>query len=159
MPTGQHLGRSDMKDLRVYVAAAVTLILSGGGLATAASAETATAGSPARMAVARTAVASPADSSAPSSNNGCTSYYKWNVNLVPPPDSEAEWTSNPCNQRLQIRVWCSATGWSYSGKVQAVGLWDRAGCGFAESLTGAYIHFSYDNGATWTAYKKYWPTS
>ncbi len=147
-----------MKRLRVYVAAAVTVMLSGGALVTSASAEAATVGSSARTAVTRTA-ASPADSSAPISNNGCTSYYKTSTNLVPPPDSKAEWTSNSCGYRLQIRVWCASTlgggGWSYSGKVKAVNLWDEADCALVDALTGAYIHFSYDNGATWGSYKKY----
>ena len=146
-----------MKHLRVYVAAAVTVMLSGGALVTSASAE-ATVGSSARTAVTRTA-ASPADSSAPISNNGCTSYYKTSTNLIPPPDSKAEWTSNACGYRLQVRVWCALpTGggsWAYSGKVKAVNLWDDTGCGLAVVLTGAYIHFSYDNGATWGPYKKY----
>jgi hypothetical protein len=147
-----------MKDLRVYVAAAVTVLLTCGALVFSAGAEAATAGSPAGTAVARTA-ASPADSSAPISSNGCTSYYKTSTNLIPPPDSEAEWTSNPCGYRLQIRVWCAMPagggGWSYSGKVKAVNLWDEASCGLVDALTGAYIHFSYNNGATWSSYKKY----
>lgn len=138
------------------------VILMAGSLAlgtgvTAANAS-ATMGSPARAAVARTAT-SAADSSASTSNNGCTSYYNTGYNLIPPPDVYAYWTSNPCNYLLQVRAWCvPATGggsWSTSGVVKAVNLQDAASCGLIDALTGGYIHFSYDGGATWTKYQRF----
>ena len=148
--------------LKVMAIAAAAFMLCGGALVTSASAEAATMGSPARAAVARTA-ASAADSPASTSNNGCTSYYATGYNLVPPPDVYAYWTSNPCNYLLQVRAWCvpetGASGsWSTSGVVKAVDLPDTASCGFTEALTGGYIRFSYDSGATWTKYQRFFPS-
>jgi hypothetical protein len=73
--------------------------------------------------------------------------------------AKVEWTSNPNNYLIQVRVWCTDTlvsYWSYSGKVKRVGLWDQAGCN-ATGLyyrKGSYVHFSYDGGSSWTNYSR-----
>lgn len=147
-----------MKNIRVYVAAAVTVMFTGGALITSASAEAATLGSPARTAVA-TAVVRPADTSAQAGNNSCTADYTVSTNTVAG-WTKAEWNTNPCNYLLQVRAWCnglfgSESYWTYSGKVKAVDLWDQASCGVLSDIGGTYIHFSYDGGSTWTTWQQY----
>jgi hypothetical protein len=132
----------------VAVAAVLLGVLSNAAVADAAA--TNAAGSSASQA--RVGVGTAATSAS------CTDNYQWYVSGWPYDGgyAKAEWTANSCGYLLQVRVWCRAalaSGWRYSGVVKRVDLWDQAGCASQEVRAGSYIHFSYDGGSSWTAWK------
>lgn len=44
--------------------------------------------------------------------------------------------------------------YNYSGIVKRTYLWDKAGCGVSEVITGAQQR--YESGSTWSRWKQYW---
>jgi hypothetical protein len=96
----------------------------------------------------------------PGSTDNCTTEcYDWYISGGTGLGGYAkvEWTSNPDDYLIQVRVWCSDTlvsYWSPSGVVKKVDLWDQAGCNAdgAYYRGGSYVHFSYDGGSSWTKY-------
>jgi hypothetical protein len=91
----------------------------------------------------------------------CTSYWRWHVSYPPTGGySEVEWTSNPCGFRIEDRSYCESAihpgneHWNYSGIVKSTYLWDKAGCGITEVISGAQERF--ENGSSWSGWNQYW---
>lgn len=153
-----------MKKLR-YLASTAALALGAAGLLVPATASAATITPGGAVAV------TPAPTSAsgsgavtgtiPGTSVLCTSHWNWHVSHPATGGySEVEWTSNPCGFRIEDRNWCVSVippdlgHYNYSGIVKRTYLWDKAGCGVTEVITGAQQR--YESGSSWHSWKQYW---
>jgi hypothetical protein len=91
----------------------------------------------------------------------CAETYDWEQGTTGSAEwAQADWESNTCSHRLQVRVHCAQrVGYvtRYSGQVAAVELNDRATCPSLEAIKQIAIHFSNDGGITWSPYQQLWP--
>lgn len=91
----------------------------------------------------------------------CTELHSEQVVAATPDYSQVKWTTNSCGWLIQDRSKCRnaqvQTIFTYSGKVKAVGLWDRASCTSAYSqIIAAAYRTSSNGGTTWTSWVTYW---
>jgi hypothetical protein len=98
----------------------------------------------------------------PVTGKRCTSTWKWKVGfgLSTGADySEVEWTANSCGFVIQDRSRCEGiynnTYDTFSGKVVATYLWDKAKC---NAWVDAIHHGAkrYETATSWTSYVTYW---